>query len=96
MENMDGTIDELLEDESVTQKQWASILFQVCFNLAVAQKELDFTHNDLHTNNIMYTKTEYEFIYFIVDHIVYKVPTFGRIIKIIDFGRSILTHNEKL
>jgi len=69
MENMDGSIDDLLEEDSITKNEWASILFQICFSLAVAQKEYGFTHNDLHTNNIMYVKTEHQYIYFTVNGI---------------------------
>lgn len=48
-----------------------------------------FTHNDLHTNNIMFVSTEKEYLYYQYESICYKVPTYGKIYKIIDFGRSI-------
>ena len=57
------------------------------------QKTLQFTHNDLHTNNIMYVNTEQEFIYYVYKRNTYKVPTFGKIYKIIDFGRAIYNYN---
>ena len=44
--------------------EWGSYLLQVCFGLAVAQKKYDFTHNDLHSSNIMFVSTEKEFIYY--------------------------------
>ena len=50
-----------------------------------------FTHNDLHTNNIMLTPTEKQFIIYQYNKKLYKVPTFGYIYKIIDFGRAIYT-----
>ena len=56
----------------------------------------DFTHNDLHTNNIMYTDTDEEYLYYKINEKYYKIPTFGRIYKIIDFGRSIYRYNNKL
>ena len=37
----------------------------------------------------MYIPTEKQFLYYKVDGSYYKVPTFGRIFKIIDFGRAI-------
>jgi len=55
-----------------------------------------FTHNDLHTNNIMFIPTNEEFLYYEVGNTLYKIPTFGRIFKIIDFGRAIYTFNGKL
>jgi hypothetical protein len=62
---------------------------QVIMNLLVYQKAFNFTHNDLHTNNIMYNYTDKEYIYYKIDNTFYKVPTFGKIFKIIDFGRAI-------
>ena len=55
---MDNTLDSLMDaDFSITQNEWKSILFQVIMAL-IYIKKLDFTHNDLHTNNIMYIETE--------------------------------------
>ena len=56
----------------------------------------EFTHNDLHTNNVMFIQTIQPFVYYQYNNITYKVPTFGKIYKIIDFGRSIYTFNGKL
>jgi hypothetical protein len=53
------------------------------------KKTFCLTHNDLHTNNIVYQDTEEEFLYYHYNNNYYKVPTFGKIYKIIDFGRSI-------
>ena len=39
----------------------------------------DFTHNDLHTSNIMFKKTDKQYLYYKYDKIHYKVPTFGKI-----------------
>jgi hypothetical protein len=54
------------------------------------------THNDLHTNNIMYVHTNEEYLYYRFNKINYKVPTYGKIFKIIDFGRSIYKYNGQL
>jgi hypothetical protein len=64
--------------------------------LITYQKMFKFTHNDLHTNNIMYQYTKIEYLYYTYDNKKYKVKTYGRIFKIIDFGRSIFTVNNKL
>lgn len=50
------------------------------------------THNDLHTNNIMFVKTDKKFLHYLHKGIYYRVPTYGRIMKIIDFGRAIYTY----
>ena len=87
-ENLEGPIDNLLSDSSITNTEWFAILFQISFSLAVAQKEHGFIHNDLHTNNIMWIPTDRESIHYKVNGTIFKVPTFGKIIKIIDYGRS--------
>ena len=88
LEKCDGTIDELFES-GLDEKHAASALFQVIMTLIVYQRAFNFTHNDLHTNNIMYQNTEKMFLYYKIQGVLYKVPTHGKIFKIIDFGRSI-------
>ena len=83
------TLDHFMKTQEITISMWRSILMQVIMNLLIYQKAFSFTHNDLHTNNVMYTNTDREFIYYKVDGKYYKVPTFGKIFKIIDFGRAI-------
>ena len=61
--------------------------------LITYQKCFELTHNDLHTNNIMFVNTEEEFIYYVYKRNTYKVPTYGKIYKIIDFGRAIYNYN---
>ena len=90
MEQCENTLDSLLpEMESMTDIQVGAIVLQVLFSLIVYQKAFSLTHNDLHTNNIMYITTDIEFINYKIDGQIYKVPTFGKIFKIIDFGRAI-------
>ena len=90
LEQCENTLDSLLPElESMTDIQIGAIVLQVIFSLIVYQKAFSLTHNDLHTNNIMYITTDIEFINYKIDGQVYKVPTFGRIFKIIDFGRAI-------
>ena len=51
-------------------------------NFGLAQKQYNFTHNDLHCENIMYAKTDSEFIYYEFERKMFKIPT-GKILKII-------------
>ena len=74
---------------ALTEKEWASMVLQLLMTLICYQKAFAFTHNDLHSNNIMYVPTQKENIYYKVNGKHYKVPTCGRIFKIIDFGRAI-------
>ena len=94
MEKLEYTLDDLLDEEELADLEWLSILFQICFGLAVAQKKYQFVHNDLHSSNIMFSKTKQEFLYYKISNTFYKIPTFGRITKIIDFGRATFTHNK--
>jgi hypothetical protein len=62
--------------------------------MSVAQTFIGLTHNDLHTNNIVWSTTTEEFLYYTLNSgAVFKVPTFGKIFRIIDFGRAIFTIN---
>tara|TARA_B110000444_G_C18833817_1_gene594788 strand:- start:36 stop:1775 length:1740 start_codon:yes stop_codon:yes gene_type:complete len=93
LEKLENTLDSLLEsEEHIGNKQWESIFLQIIFTLITFQKCFNFTHNDLHTNNIMFNNTDKQYIYYRYNQKIYKVPTFGKIIKIIDFGRSIYTY----
>ena len=96
LEKCDGTIDDLFEKDVMDETQCASAMFQIVITLATYQKAFHFTHNDLHTNNIMFINTDIEYLYYKLNNKYYKVPTYGRIYKIIDFGRSIYKYNGKL
>jgi hypothetical protein len=89
MEKCIGTMDDLFEKQEINDENGIGFLFQIIMILLTYQKLFSFTHNDLHTNNIMYSNTDVEFLYYQFNNIVYKVPTFGKIFKLIDFGRSI-------
>ena len=94
LEKLNGTLDLLIEDDAnpLNEKEWASLLFQIIMILVVYQKAFNFTHNDLHTNNIMYVRTDKRYLNYKYGGVHYKVPTYGRLFKIIDFGRSIYTY----
>lgn len=93
MEKLEGTMESLYEldlDENV----WKAYFFQIIFGLAVAQKHYNFVHNDLHSENIMYVDTKLEYLYYEFEGTYFKIPTYGRILKIIDFGRATFNHNN--
>ena len=90
MEKCDNTLDSLMYGRNeLTEAEWAAVLMQVIMTLVTYQHMFAFTHNDLHTNNIMFAKTEKKFLHYLYNGVYYRVPTHGRIIKIIDFGRAI-------
>ena len=103
LERCDGSMDDLMEDEiaddatddmrETKEQRWTAWTFQVVAALAVAQQCYDFVHNDLHTNNVMWSGTGETHLYYHITGGVggdryYRVPTYGRIMKIIDFGRA--------
>ena len=96
LEKCDGTLDELFMGDEMDVKKAASALMQIVMTLIIFQKAFQFTHNDLHTNNVMYVNTDIEFLYYKYNNQVYKVPTYGKIFKIIDFGRSIYKYKGNL
>ena len=96
MENCEKTLDDLILNGELTNDEWFSVLMQTIMILITYQKAFSFTHNDLHTNNIMYNTTSKKFITYYYNKKTYKVPTFGKIFKIIDFGRSIYKFEGKL
>lgn len=99
-----GTMDDLLDDyEEVGcepgskewEFTWTAWIFQIVAALCVGQHFFGFTHNDLHSNNVVWTPTDKKFLYYKTkDGQVFKVPTFGKLFRIIDFGRSIFRINE--
>jgi serine/threonine protein kinase len=95
MEKFEETLEDILEDD-YDEKLIKSIMFQVIFALAYLQKHFDFTHNDLHINNVMYANTDQKFLYYKINNQYFKVPTYGKIAKIIDFGRAIFTIKNKV
>jgi len=96
MEYCENTFDELILNNDLSHEEWYSALMQIIMILITYQKAFNFTHNDLHTNNVMYNTTDIKFIYYCYKKKYYKVPTYGRIFKIIDFGRSIYKFDGKL
>jgi hypothetical protein len=96
MEQCENTFDYLIMNGELTDDEWFSALMQIIMILITYQKMFLFTHNDLHTNNVMYIPTSKKFIYYTFKKKTYKVPTFGKIYKIIDFGRAIYKLNGKI
>lgn len=95
-ERCQGTLDELLMRNELESEQLIAALFQIVMILLTYQKAFDFTHNDLHTNNIMYVATDEMYINYCFENTWYRVPTHGRIYKLIDFGRAIYRFQDKI
>ena len=94
-EKMEGVLDDLLESVG-DENRWTAWTFQIIAALCAAQGVLGFTHNDLHTNNIVWAETDESWLFYKSrDGTVFRVPTYGKIFRIIDFGRAIFRVGEK-
>lgn len=97
LEKCDNTLDSLMmQEKEMTENEWRSALMQIIMTLITYQKLFGFTHNDLHTNNVMFVYTEKEYIYYHFNKKYYRVPTYNRAFKIIDFGRAIYKYKSKI
>lgn len=90
MEACEGTLYDLVEADA-DPSHHAAYFAQVVLALAYAQRNFAFTHNDLHGNNVMFVPTTATHLYYNLAGTVLRVPTYGRLIKIIDFDRAILS-----
>lgn len=96
IEKLEGTLEDILYDENLNDELLLSCIFQISFTLTYLQKHYNFSHNDLHINNIMYSSCKTEYLYYKINNKYFKIPTYGKIFKIIDFGRAIITYNNKV
>jgi hypothetical protein len=87
MEKCEGTMYKLFKENPELHKRCAWMA-QVIFALTFAQRTFGFVHNDLHIMNVMYVPTDKEYFYYGVGGKTYRVPTYGKLIKIIDFDRA--------
>jgi serine/threonine protein kinase len=78
-EYVDMTLDKIIDKLNITELY--SIIIQLSYSIYLMNKN-GYTHNDLHINNIGIKKTKKTSIYIFN----YKIPTFGNIVKIIDYG----------
>lgn len=105
-ETSEGTMDDLLDEYDTLgcepgsdewEKTWKAWIFQIIAALSVGQTIFGFTHNDLHSNNIVWSKTDKKYLYYSMRNgTVFKIPTYGKIFRIIDFGRAILSINNQM
>lgn len=74
-------------------QEFESMLTQVCLLLGTAQRLGNFTHNDLYRRNIMYERVPKSTKVFYEEYVTdgpnrfYAIPTYGKLWKLIDFGR---------
>ena len=91
MEKCEGTFYDLMMTYPREYEKYIAWMSQIVFALAFAQRNFGFVHNDLHGNNVMYVSTTQEYLYYKVSGVCYRLPTYGYLIKIIDFDRCIFS-----
>jgi hypothetical protein len=96
LERCEKTLDALAMGGSMSNQEWESAMFQVLATLWAYQRCFGLTHNDLHANNIMYTHTDRKYLNYKWHGRHYRLPTFGRVYKIIDYGRAIYRYRGEL
>jgi hypothetical protein len=104
-EVMDYDLGDFIEDDLLINKNneedpslyfeenITSILFQTIAALSVVHNFWELYHNDLHLGNIMFKNTTNKYIYYYFKNTYYKVPTFGKVVKIIDWNRATMKYN---
>lgn len=100
LEKLDGTLEDLIdeqyEDIKLLDKEWSSYFTQIVMTLIIFQKTFNLTHNDLHSNNVMYQEIEQKYLYYKLNNEIYRIPTHNKLLKIIDFGRAIYQYKNEI
>ena len=79
----------MLENNTITFNEWLILFFQLLLGLEIAQREIRFTHFDMHCSNVMARECNSEESYDInLDMKTYKVSNPKFIPIIIDFGST--------
>lgn len=93
MEQCDGTLDELMMQNRLPDPEVKrAALFQITAHLTLLQRVFGFTQNDFHSNNVLWIATSFAFLHYCIGGKYYKVPTYGRLFYVADFGRAIFNY----
>ena len=85
-----------IKSEKIHEDVLYSVIKQVLMGITIAQKEKQFTHYDLHSNNVMIKKCNKDlvFLYKLDDDNQFCVPSLGYLSVIIDYGFSFISDME--
>ncbi len=95
-EKGDLDIDYLYDRNKLDYNFIKSLIFQIFSAVISMHNIFGIKHNDLHLSNVMLKITDKTHIYYKYEQKYYKVPTFGYIVKIIDWGRATYEFNNKI
>ena len=93
-ESINYDIDDLKANQTITYDFLVMLTFSIFSTISTIVTLFEIKHNDLHLGNIMLEKTDKEYLYYEFNNIKYKVPTYGYIVKIIDWGRGTYDFNK--
>ena len=97
MEYIEGDNMRNLLKNKLQFSEYLGIFIQLLIALEVAQRTIDFTHFDLHTNNVMCKPLKSNIHYNVpLDDRLYKVTCIKYLPVCIDFGMSTVKHEKKL
>lgn len=89
MEKIIGKSLTKMINSNITDPELFNTINQIMLAISEAQEVLKFTHYDLHSDNILITKTDISIhAYIFPDNQIYTVETYGLCPVIIDFGFS--------
>ncbi len=92
-----GRFNDVLRNRLLESKDTLCMLKQILISLVVAQQVMDFTHYDLHVENILVRQTNFDLhVYITPDGYVYPVETHGLCPIIIDYGYAFVNKFQTL
>ncbi len=96
--SMSDSMENIMELIRIEKEdRWSAWLLQIIAALSQLQALLSFCHNDLHTNNIVWTKTPIEYLYYKRQNgDFFKVPTYGKLFHLIDYGRATFSVGDRM
>ncbi len=94
-EKADLDIDHLYDNNKLDYNFIKSIIFQIFSAVVTMYNIFGIKHNDLHLSNVMLIITDKTHLYYKYEDKYFKVPTYGYIVKLIDWGRATYDFNGK-
>ena len=92
-EKLNHDVSHLKENNELTYNIIISLTFQIFSAIITMNNIFGIKHNDLHFGNVMLKNTNKEYLYYNVNNSYYKIPTYGYIICILDWGRGTYDFN---
>ena len=92
-EKLNHDVSHLKENNELTYDIIISLTFQIFSAIITMNNIFGIKHNDLHFGNVMLKNTDKEYLYYNVNNSYYKIPTYGYIICILDWGRGTYDFN---